>query len=466
MDVRLLGPLEVRIGGAPVALGGPRGRSLLALLAMSVGTPVPAARLIDVIWDGEPPASAANTIQVYVSRLRRAMSAAHPQPATTSAGGSAPLRAASGGYLLDLPTDAVDLVRFERLAAAGQALLAAGNPAEAADVLRQALALWRGAPVPDLAGMRIGDGLIARLEAQRLAAVVDRIDADLALGRHRHVVGELDELVRLNPLDEGLVSRLMTALYLTGRQADALAAYAAAARRLADELGVDPGPQLRQVHQRVLRHDIPVPRQPHPSESPSRSPQQPAARQPTRAASEQPALPQPRPSEPQPAPPAPPAPPEPRQPKTPQPKPPPKPRPPQPKPSQPKPRPDQPKPPRPKPPEPGPQPRPPLPRPPTPESPAPEPPKPGPPRPGLPRPRPPLVGHGCAADVTPDQNRTPGKGRRRSGSGSARAATALYRLRGRSAARRTTAAARSAAAGGAPCSWRPGRPRLSRPRGW
>lgn len=248
LTVRLLGPLEVLLDGRAAQLGGQRPRALISLLALSAGTAVSTGRLVDAIWDGDSPPSAANTIQVYVSRLRRAL--AGPD-------GLSPLQSSAAGYTLEIPEDAIDVNRFERLVAEGHARLQAGDAAGASRALRTALDLWRGPAVPDLAGLRVAEGLAARLNARRLAASVDRIDADTALGRHAEIVPELQELVRLHPLDEGLVVRLMTVLYRSGRQADALGAYTEATGRLDEELGVEPGPQLRQIHAAVLRHEVP-----------------------------------------------------------------------------------------------------------------------------------------------------------------------------------------------------------------
>ncbi len=259
--VRLLGPLEVVVDGTPATLGGPRPRALVALLALSAGTAVSTRGLVDTLWDGEPPATATNTVQVYVSRLRRALC---PQAAES------PLRATPGGYLLAIPPDAVDALCFDRLAVQGHTLLATGDAAAAAQALDGALALWRGQALPDLVGLSGAQGRIARLAARHLAARVDRIDAELLLGRPASVLPELEELVHRHPLDEGLVGRLMTALYRAGRQADALAVYAAAVSRLADELGIDPGPQLRQLHGEVLRHELPAaPALPHGAPQPA-----------------------------------------------------------------------------------------------------------------------------------------------------------------------------------------------------
>lgn len=251
VSVRLLGPLEVRVDGAVVDVGGPRARSVLALLALSAGTALTTRRLVEVLWDTGPPQAAVNTVQVYVSRLRRAM---------CPPGMESPLRTVPGGYLLALPPEAVDVLEFEELTEQGHALLTAGDAAGANRTLARSLALWRGPALPDLAELAGAAAVLARVEARRLAATIDRIDADLRLGGHVRVLPELQELVRLRPLDEGLVTRLMVALYRCGRQGEALDAYTEVSRRLADELGIDPGPQLREVHGEVLRHELaPVP---------------------------------------------------------------------------------------------------------------------------------------------------------------------------------------------------------------
>ncbi len=200
--------------------------------------------------DGDEPDGAANTVQVNVSRLRKALGAV-----------AGALQAAPGGYRLAVAPEAVDLARFERLAERGHALRGT-DPAAAAQVLTEALTLWRGEPLADLGGS--ADGMRARLEARRLAAAADLVDAELSRGRHAAVLPDLEELVRRHPLDEGLVARLMTALYRSGRQADALAAYAAATARLDEELGVEPGGELRALHQQVLRQELPGPDLPGP----------------------------------------------------------------------------------------------------------------------------------------------------------------------------------------------------------
>jgi predicted ATPase/DNA-binding SARP family transcriptional activator len=210
-------------------------------------------RLVEQLWDDDPPGTAANMVQVYVSRLRRVIA---------PAAGASPLRSTGRGYVLDIAQDAVDAFVFEDLAERGRRLLAEGDPAGAGEVLRSALALWRGPALPDLDGGRAGEGSLARLAARHAAALGDRLQADIDAGRHAAVVPELQELVRVHPLDERLVGQLMTALYRCGRQAEALTAFQDTGARLSQELGVDPGPQLRGIHLELLRHgaalDAPV----------------------------------------------------------------------------------------------------------------------------------------------------------------------------------------------------------------
>ena len=278
LEVRLLGSLDVVVDGASVTIGGPRARALLSVLALEPGAVVSVGRLVETLWDGEAPDGATNAVQVYVSRLRKALGPA-----------GAALQSAPGGYRLNLPPEAVDVGRFERLADRGRSMLATDPPAAAA-ALRDALGLWRGDALAELGPA--ADGLRARLEARRLATWIDRVDAELALARHAAVLPELEELVRRHPLDEQLVCRLMTALYRCGRQADALAAHTAAASRLDDELGVDPGAELRALYQQVLRQEVPPAPQQRPVPDPAAP--NPAAPDPAAPAAPQVAIPPPR----------------------------------------------------------------------------------------------------------------------------------------------------------------------------
>jgi predicted ATPase/DNA-binding SARP family transcriptional activator len=244
--VRLLGPVQVVRSGREVGLGGPRPRAVLALLVLEAGRVVPAGRLVEEVWRGSPPPGAAKTLRSYVSRLRALL---RPEAA---------LAARGGGYLLSVDPDLVDAVRFERLAGAGQAALSAGEAAAAANRFRQALGLWRGRALADVCEVEQLAREAARLEELRLAAVEGRIEADIALGLHAEVTGELESLVGGYPLRERLWRLLVLALYRAERQADALAAYRRARDMLATELGLEPGEELRRLEQEVLRQEVPA----------------------------------------------------------------------------------------------------------------------------------------------------------------------------------------------------------------
>jgi len=238
VDFRLLGPLEVSDDDRPLALGGVKQRSVLAILLMHANELVTADQLIDQIWGGTPPARAGKTVQVYVSRLRKVLD---PGRLTTH----------SGGYLLHVEPDELDVARFEQLAAEASS----AAPSTAARKLTEALALWRGPALADLAYQGFAQPEITRLEEMRLAGLAQRIDADLALGRHAELVGELEALVARYPLQERLRCQLMLALYRSARQAEALEAYRAARRELSEELGLEPSEQLKQLEQAILRQD-------------------------------------------------------------------------------------------------------------------------------------------------------------------------------------------------------------------
>jgi DNA-binding SARP family transcriptional activator len=247
LDFRLLGPLEVFDGARAVVIGGGKRRSLLALLLLHGNEVVSADRLIDALWGERPPPTAAKGLQVYVSQLRKEL-----QNGADRDGDVLVTRA--NGYLLVLGPDDVDVQRFERSVNAGERALAAGEPDRAAQRLRQGLALWRGPPLADFTYEAFAQQEIARLDELRLVALEQRIDADLALGRHAQVVGELEALVREHPLRERIRAQLMLALYRCGRQAEALEAYRDSRRRMSDELGLEPGPQLRALEAQILSH--------------------------------------------------------------------------------------------------------------------------------------------------------------------------------------------------------------------
>jgi class 3 adenylate cyclase/predicted ATPase len=242
IELRLLGPLELSRGRDTVALGGPKPRALLAVLALEPGHVVSVDRLVEALWPGETPDSAAHAVQVYISQLRKSL-------------GADLLPRRAPGYSLELEPERVDLHRFVELASDGRKTLAAGDPASATTVLREALALWRGPALADFLYEPFAQTEIARLEELRTVVLEERIDADLALGRHAELVSELEALVQTQPLRERPRGQLMLALYRSGRQADALAAYRAAHETLIEELGIEPGPQLKQLEAAILRQD-------------------------------------------------------------------------------------------------------------------------------------------------------------------------------------------------------------------
>ncbi|MFI9007744.1 BTAD domain-containing putative transcriptional regulator [Actinosynnema sp. NPDC053489] len=240
MLVGVLGPLEVTAGGAAVEIGGARVRALLVRLAVAAGRVVTTEELADALWPEDRPADEVAAVRSLVSRLRRAL------PADV-------LRSAHAGYRLDLPADAVDALRFDRLARGARSALAAGDPAGAARLAADALALWRGPALVDAAGAPFAVGYAAALDETRLTVVEDRAAADLACGRAEHLVADLADLAARHPLRERLQALLLRALVAAGRPAEALAAYEVVRRRFAEELGADPGPELRETHREILR---------------------------------------------------------------------------------------------------------------------------------------------------------------------------------------------------------------------
>jgi DNA-binding SARP family transcriptional activator len=243
VEFSILGTLEVRRDGRPLVIGGEKRRALLAMLVLNANEAVSPERLALALWGEEVPPNAVRTVQVHVSRLRAAL------------GEYDSIRRTPGGYRLQVPADELDAERFERLVEEGRAALSGGDPEQAGALLRDALRLWRGPALADLAGEAFAQAEIARLEENRLGAVEMRIEADLAAGRHAEVVGELRRLAGEHPLRERLHGQLMLALYRCGRQADALAAYRRAREAFVDELGIEPGPELRELERGILTHD-------------------------------------------------------------------------------------------------------------------------------------------------------------------------------------------------------------------
>ena len=243
MEFRILGPLEVEENGRSLAPGGRRARALLAVLLIHANQPVSADRLVDEVWGDELPENAAKSLQIHVSRLRKALG---NERLRTSAG---------GGYALVVEPDELDRDRAEELVRRGRHELDARDADAAASAFAEALALFRGRPLEEFAAEAFAHAEIARLEELRLAAAEGHADAKLALGHGPSIVGELESLVAMHPLRERLREQLMIALYQAGRQADALAVYADTRRRFADELGLEPGPSIRELERRVLNHD-------------------------------------------------------------------------------------------------------------------------------------------------------------------------------------------------------------------
>jgi DNA-binding SARP family transcriptional activator len=249
IEFRVLGPLQMVKGGRVLPLGGIKQRGLLALLLLDRNRVVPRDRLVDALWGEHPPASAANSVQVYVSKLRRLLD-------DEESGNGSDLVTEPPGYLLHIPAGALDADEFESLLSLGRASLSAGAFAEAEATLAAALALWRGPALADLAPELYAQAEIARLEGLRLQALEARFEAMLAVGRQAEAVGELQTLVGLHPLDERLRAQLMVALYRTGRHADALETYRAFRRLLSEELGLEPNPELRALEQAILNQDV------------------------------------------------------------------------------------------------------------------------------------------------------------------------------------------------------------------
>ena len=242
MEFRILGPVEVRDDGRVVRLGGGKQRAVLALLLLNANRVVASERMIELIWGERPPATAATALHGHISSLRKAL-------------GPDVIATRPPGYVLETAIGELDLERFEWLQAEGRDALENGDPALAAERLRAALELWRGEALSDVGFEPFVQTEAARLEGLRLDTVQDRIEADLAAGRGAELVGELERLVAAEPLRERLWAQLMLALYRSGRQAEALDAYRRARRTLVSELGIEPGPELRDLERRILEHD-------------------------------------------------------------------------------------------------------------------------------------------------------------------------------------------------------------------
>lgn len=242
----VLGPLEVRSGSKALPLGGPKQRALFALLLLHANEVVSRDRLIDGVWGESPPSTIGAVLNVYLSKLRTLLGSHASDTALVTH---------PHGYMLRMAPEQLDLHRFERLVREGREAFGAGDAEEASARLGEALALWRGPPLADLAYVPFAASGIRRLDELRSCALEDRIEADLALGRHFDLVPELEALVAEHQLRERLRAQLMLALYRTGRQAEALRAYREARRLLAQEVGIDPGPELQRLEKAILVQD-------------------------------------------------------------------------------------------------------------------------------------------------------------------------------------------------------------------
>ncbi len=250
MEFRILGPLEVTDDGRRIEFGGRKPRALLAILLVRANEVVSADKLIDELWGDAPPPTAAKTLQAHVSRLRKSI---------TTDGRSreeeAPLETRGHGYVLRIEPGQLDAERFQRLLEEGRRALARRDAESAARKINEALALWRGPALADFAYESFAQAEIARLEELRLCALEERIEANLALGRHAALVGELEALVARHPLRERLRGQLMLALYRSDRQAEALEVYRRGRQVLAEELGLAPSQSLQRLERRILEHD-------------------------------------------------------------------------------------------------------------------------------------------------------------------------------------------------------------------
>jgi DNA-binding SARP family transcriptional activator len=242
LEFRILGPLEAVVDGRPLALGGAKQRALLALLLLEAGRVVSTDRLIDALWAGQPPATAVASLQNFVSQLRKEL-------------GAETIETRAPGYAIRLEAGQLDLARVRRLVDEARA----SDPTRRARLLGEALALWRGDPLAELAYESFAQGEIERLAELRLALIEERNEAEFALGRHAELVGDLDALVREHPLRERLRGQLMLALYRSGRQADALAVYRSGREVLVETLGLEPSQLLQQLHASILRQEAPPP---------------------------------------------------------------------------------------------------------------------------------------------------------------------------------------------------------------
>jgi DNA-binding SARP family transcriptional activator len=243
LEFRILGPLEVVAERGPIPLGAPKQRATLSILLLSRNRVVSVDRLADDLYAGAAPVTAVTQVQRQISELRKAL------------GPASGIETRSPGYLIHLSSDQLDLTRFERCAEEGSQALARGEAKRAVDLLREGLGLWRGTALADLAYESFAQRAIERLEELQLTVLEQRIEAELVLGRHRELVGELEQLAREHPLRERLSGQLMLALYRSGRQTEALQVYARTRERLVTEFGIEPTRGLHELERAILAQD-------------------------------------------------------------------------------------------------------------------------------------------------------------------------------------------------------------------
>jgi DNA-binding SARP family transcriptional activator len=251
MKFSVLGSIEVTAAGAQLELGGVKQRAILAYLVLHANKVVPTSQILNAMWDGVPPPTARKMVQNAVSGIRRVLSG-------HGGLGGPVLRTHQPGYQLRMNTDDIDLYQFRRLAREGRAAIADGVPSHGVELLRDALALWRGRALVDLVEAGISWSELAAIEDERLSTVEDRLAAELDCGRHREITPELEVLTATEPLRERLCQHFMLALYRSGRQADALRVYRRTREALVDSLGLEPGRELRALQQRILEHDVTI----------------------------------------------------------------------------------------------------------------------------------------------------------------------------------------------------------------
>jgi DNA-binding SARP family transcriptional activator len=251
LDIRLLGPLSVHLNHRPVTPSAAKQRQILALLVLNAGRVATVSTLVEELWGDHPPRSWATTLQTYILQLRNRLAAAagHARDARRI------IATRHGGYLLDAPVYRSDVGEFKRLARSGREITEAGDHRGASDLLGRALALWRGPALVDVRTGRILELEAASLEETRLGVLERRIEADLVLGRHADVLGELTMLTARNPMNENFCGLLMAALYRSGHAGRALDVFARLRAVLSNELGIEPGPRLQRLQRAVLSGD-------------------------------------------------------------------------------------------------------------------------------------------------------------------------------------------------------------------